>query len=384
VSVGVLVAATALSPAAGARGGRVAVLDLSKSDRYETIALVGGRIMLYSSAGPSLEYPSTSSMCSSAVVNPATLALRNLRRGSCADPAVFGRSAIPAISIDKALPAKGGGPSAVVRIAHVTSGSPGYSLGPIVMSFPALAYGDTQPSWIYSGGDLWLYDWTNRFDLLRISATTGAVLQRLEVPKIQTPLLAVNDDGLWIAPYGESSGAMYHVVAGAAKAVAVFEFKHDGFAKWLVASGDSVWLDAQPRPVSESSTIWELRGSDAKPVWHKTAGKSIATALEQETGPTGVVGDRMDGLWTVVATGLSRQTVIRLNPTAGELTVEARLATRYRPGLASPRFPGPLSWTAVGFRGSLFLLDPPTQVSAGTKDDLAGFSAIYRITPLGS
>ena len=118
------------------------------------------------------------------------LALSGLRRGSCADPAVFGRSVVPAISIDKALPAKGGGPSAVVRIAHVTPGSPGYALGPVVMTFPALAYGDTKPSWIYGRGDLWLYDWADRFDLLRISATTGAVLQRLQVSAFQTPLLA--------------------------------------------------------------------------------------------------------------------------------------------------------------------------------------------------
>ncbi len=357
------------------------MLNLSKSDRYDRIAVVGGRIMLYSSAGPSLEYPSTSSICSSAVVNPATLALSDLRRESCADPAVFGRSVIPAISIDKHLPASDGGASAVVRIAHVTPGSPGYALGPIVMTFPALAYGDTQPSWIYGGGDLWLYDWVNRFDLLRISATTGAVLQRLEVPKIQTPLLAVNDDGLWIAPYGESSGPMYRIAAGATKAAAVFDLKSDGFAKWLVASGDWLWLDTQPRPVSENSTIWELRGSDAEPVWHKTASRSIAAALEEETGPTGMVGDRTNGLWTAVATGRSRQEVIRINPESGELAPEATLATGYQPGPASPRSPGPQSWTAAPFGGSLFLLDPPTPVGTSTTNEFAGFSALYRVTP---
>lgn len=356
------------------------MLDLSKSGRYTRISVVGGRIMLFSSAGPSLEFPSTSSTCSSAVVNPATLALSDVRRESCADPAVFGRSVIPAISIDRDLPARGGGPSAVVRIAHVTRRTPGYALGPIVMTFPALAYGETQPSWIYDGGDLWLYDWVNRFDLLRISATTGAVLQRFDVPKIRTPLLAANDDGLWIAPFGESSGPMYRVAPGATKPAAVFRFKSNGFAKWLVASGDSVWLDMQPRPVSESSTIWELRGPEAKHVWGKPAGKSVAGALEEETGPTGMVGDRTDGLWTAVAAGRSGQEVIRMNPESGKLAPEATLATGYDQGEASPRFPGPQSWTAALSGGSLFLLDPATSAGTGTKGG-SGFSALYRITP---
>ena len=88
------------------------------------------------------------------------------------------------------------------------------------MTFPALAWGDTEPSWIYGGGDLWLYDWTDHFDLLRISATTGAVLQRLVVPKIQSPLLAFNEDGLWIAPTGESSGPLYRLAPGASRLAA--------------------------------------------------------------------------------------------------------------------------------------------------------------------
>jgi hypothetical protein len=247
-----------------------------------------------------------------------------------------------------------------------------------------LAYGQTRPSWIYGGGDLWLYDWVNRFDLLRISATTGAVLQRLEVPRIQMPLLAFNDDGPWIAPYGESSGPMYCVAPVTTRAAAEFEFKREGFAKWLVATGDSLWLDEQARPVPESSTIWELRGTDAEPVWHKTASKSVAVVLEEESGPTGMVGDGSNGLGTAGATGRSRQEVIRMNPESRELAVEATLATGYEPGPASPLAPGPRSRTKAAFGGSLFLLDPPAPVGTGTENRFGGFSALYRITPAGS
>lgn len=204
------------------------------------------------------------STCSFAVVNPSTLRLTNVRHGSCADPALFGRSVIPAILVDKKLPAKGGGPSMVDRIAHLTAGSPGYALGPIVMTFSAFAAGETSPTWIYGDGDLWLYDWVDHFNLLRISARTGAVLQRLTIQRIwKQPLLAFNDDGLWIAPTGEASGSLYRLAPGATKVSAVFDLASDGFAWWLVASGHSVWLDAQPRPVSRRSTIWDLRGPNA-------------------------------------------------------------------------------------------------------------------------
>jgi hypothetical protein len=74
-----VVAATVswLVPVAAARAHlvRVAMLSLSKSDRYGRIAVVSGRDMLYSSDGLSPQYPSTLSTCSSAVVNPATRAL---------------------------------------------------------------------------------------------------------------------------------------------------------------------------------------------------------------------------------------------------------------------------------------------------------------------
>jgi hypothetical protein len=104
--------------------GQVKMVNLSKIDRYESITVANDRIIL---SGPTSPSPagSASSTCSSAVVNPTTLALSNMKSGSCADPALFGRSVIPTIALDKNLPAGDGGPSEVVRIAHVTSGLTG-------------------------------------------------------------------------------------------------------------------------------------------------------------------------------------------------------------------------------------------------------------------
>ncbi|MGP8209081.1 MAG: hypothetical protein ACLQVK_24015 [Acidimicrobiales bacterium] len=356
------------TPSSAAPAARVVTLELPRHNLFNAISVIDGRLVLYGPASPSPAQPSTSSTCSFAVVGPATLALSDARRGSCADPALFGRWVIPAISIDKDLPADGGGPSAVVRIAHLSSHAPGFALGPIVMSLPALAYGQTGPSWIYGDGDLWLYDWVNRFDLLRISATTGAVLQRLEVPKIQTPLLAFNDDGLWIAPSGESSGPLYRLTPGATSLSAVFDLGTDGFAWWLDASGGSVWLEATSRPPGEG-TVWELRGSDAAPVWHVLTGALTDFVAGTRFWPSEMVGNGADGLWTsLLAPSRTQQRVVRLDPGTGKVEVVVTLASGY------PLQLGPssvLSWTATTYDGSLFLLDP----SAGT---------LYRITAKGA
>ena len=71
------------------------------------------------------------------------------------------------------------------------------------------AWGDSAPTWIYGGGDLWLYESDNPggVDLMRISARTGEVLQRLRVPKVWHPVLAYNDEGLWVAPSGQSGSS---------------------------------------------------------------------------------------------------------------------------------------------------------------------------------
>ncbi len=229
-------------------------------------------------------------------------------------------------AIDKNLPAKAGGPSAVVRIAHVVPHSPGYTLGPVVMTFPALAWGGSAPTWVYGGGDLWLYEWDNPggIDLMRISATSGAVLQRVRVPKIWHPILAYNDEGLWIAASGQTSSpeALYLVAPGGTHASAVFHFAAEGFAKWVVASADDVWVNAQPRQVSDVGVVWMLRGPEAKPVWHVPESASLVQVFET-LGGSGLVGDAADGLWAAPPTAYDEQQVVRIDPMSGALSIEA-------------------------------------------------------------
>jgi len=365
-----------------AQVARVATVDLSQSDKYSEIAVVDDRVLLYGSTSQSND-PEVADTCYSASVDPSSLALGDERAGSCADPALEGRQVLPVFAIDKNLSASTGGPTAVVRIAHVVPHSPGYTLGPVVMTFPALAWGDSEPTWIYGGGDLWLYEWDNPggIDLMRISATTGAVLQRVRVPKIWHAVLAYNDEGLWIAPSGQTGSpeALYLVAPGGTHASAVLHFPDDGFAKWIVASGDDVWLNAQPRPVRDVGVVWMLRGPQAKPVWHVPESASLVQVFET-LGGSGMVGDAADGLWAAPPTAYDEQQVVRIDPVSGALSIEAAWKAGYS-GSAKYLYLSPLtSWTGVTLAGSFFLLDPPFQCQSGT-ETVGSFSALYRITP---
>ncbi len=367
-----------------AQVARVATVDLSRSDKYSEIAVVGDRILLYGSTSES-NYLEATDTCFSAWVGPSSLVLGDERSGSCADPALEGRQVLPVFAIDKNSSRVLVHQSAVVRIAHVVPHSPGYALGPVVMTFPAFAWGDSAPTWIYGGGDLWLYEWDNPggVDLMRISATTGDVLQRLRVPKVWKPVLAYNDEGLWIAPSGQTSSpeALYLVAPGGTVATPVFHFPDAGFAKWIVGSGDALWMNAQPRPPSEVGVVWMLRGPDAKPVWHVPESAALVQVFET-LGGSGMVGDAADGLWAAPPTAYDEQQVVRIDPMSGSLITEAALKAGYS---GSPNYldQTPLSsWTGVTLAGSFFVLDPPYQCQCGTQA-VGRFSALYRVTPSG-
>jgi hypothetical protein len=357
--------------------------DLTQSDRYSEIAVVDDRILLYGSTSGSTD-PEVADTCYSAWLDPSSLALSDERAGSCADPALEGRQVLPVFAVDKDQRAGTGGPTAVVRIAHVVPGSPGYALGPVVMTFPALAWSDSEPTWTYGGGDLWLYEWDNPggIDLMRISATTGAVLQRLSVSRVWHPILAYNDDGLWIAASGQTSSPtpLYLLAPGGTHASAVYHFADDGFPKWIVASGDALWLNAQPRPVGDVGVLWMLRGTEAKPVWHVPESPGLVQVF-QTLGGSGMVGNAADGLWGAPPTAYDEQQVVRIDPMSGAVSIEAAWDTGYS-GSAKHLFLSPLtSWTGVTLAGSFFVLDPPFQCQCGTQA-VGRFSALYRVTPV--
>jgi hypothetical protein len=355
----------------------VAMLNLSASDRYGDIALVGQEIVLY---GPAIEEqdPSVPATCNSAVVDPATLALSHLMTGSCADPALQGRSVLPVVTVEPKTPfGHGGVASITVRISRLVPGSPGYALGPVVMSFPQES--DGWPTWTYGDGDLWLFDALAKggSQLLRISGTSGAVLQRIAMPAISRPIVTFDDDGFWLAPAANSGGGdgtsngVYHLTPGADAALRVLSLPRGEPVSWMVAAGHSLWLAPGPAPTE----VLHLVGASAKPAGHAMLAASLAEVLMTQGDSSTIVGDA-SGLWTAVPSAAGeRQQVFRLLPDTGTASAVALL----EPAYSSPDDLLYGKTEAIAYHGSMYLLDPPADSGPGYRSE--GFSALYRIAP---
>jgi hypothetical protein len=147
--------------------------------------------------------------CSAATVDAVTLRVIGVARGSCGDPALFGERVIPIVYAPTQRNAPGWGTNALaMRIATVDRAAPGgYRVGPIIVTYPDCS--DCRAETIYGDGSLWVYSsmvgTRAKFgELLRVSETTGAVLERWKMPSLARALLATNFNGLWIAPSIES------------------------------------------------------------------------------------------------------------------------------------------------------------------------------------
>ncbi len=354
----------------------VRMLNLTKSDKYGDLALVGSRILVY---GPAVQEqdPSVSATCNSAVVNSTTLALSDLKSGSCANPALQGHRVLPVLTVEpKVTFASAGVATVTVRISHVVAGQPGYALGPVVMSFPQES--SAWPSWTYGDGVLWLFDALAKggSELLRLSATTGTVEQRVAMPDISRPIIAVNADGFWLAPAANSLdqadlAAVYHVATRASAPIRILTLPSGEYVRWMVASGHSVWLAPGP----SATAVWSFTAAEGAREHRVTLAPELRGVLMAQDGGLAMVGDAT-GLWTaVVKPSGTQQQIFRLVPSTGAVGSEAVLKPAY--SSATDLLYGKTE--AVVFHGAMYLLDPPAESGSDYRGE--GFSALYRITP---
>jgi len=363
----------ALIASLGAGGGTralVSSINLSGNDWYSSIADVDGRLILSGRRAGSLVvsgsvlYSKSPARCHAAIVEPATLKLTHRTAGDCENPALYGRRVLPVNQ------ERGPGVVTTVRIAHVVPGSPGFELGPVVMTYST--YSDTAAEWTYGDGSLWLYDvaTTHGSELLRISDTTGRVLQRIAMPSLSRPIIAADADGLWMVP-GVTSGwtghpalGLYHVGVSARAPTLAFTSKAN--AEWMVASGHSVWIDFNHYP--KQSTLWRFTGLDATPAFHTSAISLLNQTMAN--GSSAIAGNEADGLWTISPiSSPPGGEAIRFQPDSGRWARIASVGVSGR-------------WQAATLNGALFVLNPPaTLLPAGRA---VGFSALYRVTPPAS
>ena len=377
----------------------VGSLALPPAGDFLALAVVGDRVIV--SGGPegslfpsgsttSLSHGRAAGTCDAATVAPGTLRLGRVRHANCGDPALYGERVL-AVSylVEPASRTHGVGEFAV-RIAKVNPAAPdGYTLGPVVMTYPQCS--DCSAQWIYGDGSLWLY---GHGELLRISATSGNVVQRWAIPPNPRELLAVDADGLWFAPSVEGGWpihtspsqlirykSLYRVTPGAKNPARVFSLPF-GNALWLVAAGHTVWLESHDTHGTDGrSELWRLQGPSATPTnlgnypAHTDQGGDIGEAQPTHAGNStiGIYFVTNSGPRWSTATG---QQIVNLSPEAATQRTDATI----QPRTAIDTYEGP---PAVAVGHSFYFLDPALlDYRSGNRPPVVqGRGILYRATP---
>jgi len=300
---------------------------------FGSVEPAGGKVLVSGSTGRA---------CVWLTVDPATLE-RTRSRGSCARPLRATHPAVPVVIPNARSQWQS------VRIARVGAS---VTYGPTVMRY--LDASDTRPVSTYGPGSLWLYDvYTDRgAELLRFSSRTGRLEQTVAMPRLFRPVIAADDDGLYLiaAVNGDGppgSAALYHVAPGAHHAVIIH--REGRAALWIAAHRHTVWTEIISG--RSSAALWRFDGprGHATRLWRRTIGAA----------PVAAYGD--GSLWAVTpvwATASPAQCtsakVSRIDATSGrETTIATVPATGYCSLLFDPQG---LTFT----RGALYFLTENT------------------------
>ena len=327
---------------------------------FDEITVVDGRLVIDGEVAGT-----DAARCASATVDARTLAVGRSREASCDDPSVYNQ-AIGTVTTF----VKGSNDNFTIRVARVDPRTGRVSDGPVVMTYSHDS--TTNPVTAIGGGWLWIYDagTPKGPELLQVSEASGAVVNTVAMPQIYRPLMAANDDGLWLGPAinGGGPATLYHV-ASRAKTATVVVGAHSSVC-WLLGSRHDLWAGIGPTCGRQS--IQHYKGTAIQ-----------FTVDDDGYDPSAVVGDAAHGLFTmqwVPPAGIGApsvsprpQEIIRIDPDTGAERVVARLPA-VAPTLASM---GLATGQAAYFAGSLYLLEPPFR-----QGGYLGYSRLLRV-PLG-
>ena len=353
------------------------------------LAVAGDRLIVSDTDNMSFAHGRVQGVCVAASVDPGTLRVAGVARGNCGDPALFGEHVMAVVYVPTLRDPPGWGTNPLaMRIAIVNpTARAGYVLGPVVVEYADCS--DCRAQTIQGAGSLWVYasmagTGTDFGELLRISETTGRVVERWRMPQIDRALLATNASGLWLAPSIESGWpahatsaekvadeSLYHVASGMAAPVRVFDVGPGG-ASWLAAKGRDVWF-ATARPKG-APLLWRFDGFKATPAVRSSPLPGQASNCWQLSSP-GTVLPTASGIYCVDVAD-NAQRVDWLEPSGRRSAVVASIPTPVRYDYAD---------NAVTYSGSYYFIDPPAPLGYSV-DGLVqpGTPAtLYRITPHG-
>ena len=107
----------------------------------------------------------------------------------------------------------------VLRVAHAMPKRGGISVGPVLLTF--LGAAQSWPTAAELGGWIWVYvPQQGHIEVLRFSSATGALAQRISIADMHVPIMAANDEGLFLgwSNQGGIGGAVYFLAVGSTRA----------------------------------------------------------------------------------------------------------------------------------------------------------------------
>ena len=201
------------------------------------------------------------------------------------------------------------------------------------------------------------------------------------MPSLTRALLAVDQDGLWIAPSIETGepghldlaqdlryGSLYHLTPGMrtpSRVLTIDTLRNPGLgARFLVAAGHTVWFETWFPGVH--ARLWQLDNTRVTIGGKRIAGPAECTDLGE--GPAAVLGNEAMGIYCVAASrydnsGAVTQNVFHISP--GQLE-QQQVATVTPP---PETFDMP---AAIAFHGGYYFLDARTPGNSGM---------LFRVTP---
>ena len=273
---------------------------------FDSVEPAGGKLLLTGTSG---------SGCVWMTVDPASHR-ESQSRGSCARPR---RAAYPAVPIVIRNPTS---QWQRVRIAHLGRS---VTYGPVVMRYQDAS--DTRPVWTYGPGSLWLYDVDTEHgpELLRFSSRTGRLEQTVAMPRLYRPVIAADDDGLFLmaAVNGGVSGpgpaALYHVAPKARRAAIIH--REGRAALWITADAHTVWTEIISG--TRKGALWRFDGPHAQAtrLWRRTIG--AAPSATYANGSLWAVEPVWAGARSAQCTS---EKVTRIDPLTGHETPLATVA----------------------------------------------------------
>jgi hypothetical protein len=370
---------------------RLASTGLPTSGHFASLMQAGGHLVVTGGPGgwplnapgavTKLAHDRATGRCTAATVISHTVRLGRLRSANCGDPALYGLHVLPIMFLE---PSHGSAQAMIgIRIAVADHRAPdGYRLGPTLASY--MECSDCGTQWIIGDHALWIdvplaHGEHGPGEMLRISSTTGRVLKRFATPQLLRALLAVNQDGLWVAPSIETGmpgrhlsrraqhryGSVYLIAPGSTRAREKL-YVGTGGARWLAAAGRRVWLQ-EASDAGRFSRILSLTGAHLSQLrygsWVRVGADDGAELGE---GPVPFAASPSSGVDAVVASGPDQQHIVNYNPNT---LTEHILATVPQPGA---QYESP---TAVTDGDAVYFLNPTIDLASSTTQ-----ARLYRVT----